>query len=193
MTVSTRSTPDVSISPGTARALILAGLLPFIGLAIGSVVMDGAHAAMLHLPLVGYGGVILSFVGALHWGVALTHPTASQRDRTVLMSWSVVPALLGWVALMAPAGADLLLLASGFWAHLAFDWRAARRHALPGWYLPLRIVATSIATLCLLAPLLLGGGHHLADPHAWPTATGEVPDACPVFPRHKAASGITSL
>ena len=192
MTVSTRSTPDVSISPGTARALILAGLLPFIGLAIGSVVMDGAHAAMLHLPLVGYGAVILSFVGALHWGVALTHPTASQRDRTVLMSWSVVPALLGWVALMAPAGADLLL-ASGFWAHLAFDWRAARRHALPGWYLPLRIVATSIATLCLLAPLLLGGGHHLADPHAWPTATGEVPDACPVFPRHKAASGITSL
>lgn len=192
MTVSTRSTPDVSISPGTARALILAGLLPFIGLAIGSVVMDGAHAAMLHLPLVGYGAVILSFVGALHWGIALTHPTASQRDRTVLMSWSVVPALLGWVALMAPAGADLLL-ASGFWAHLAFDWRAARRHALPGWYLPLRIVATSIATLCLLAPLLLGGGHHLADPHAWPTATGEVPDACPVFPRHKAASGITSL
>lgn len=168
-----------------ARALILSGLLPFIGLAIGSVVMEGAHAAMLHLPLVGCGAVILSFVGALHWGVALTHSTASQRDRTVLMSWSVVPALLGWVALMAPAGADLILLASGFWAHLAFDWRAQKRHGLPGWYMPLRILATSIATLCLLLPLVSGGtaGEH---PHSWPTGAGPhngTTGQCPAVPR----------
>jgi hypothetical protein len=66
------------------------GLLPFVALSGGSVLMDGAHAALFHFPLVAYGAVILSFVGALHWGIALSHPAASLRDRKVMIGWSVV-------------------------------------------------------------------------------------------------------
>ena len=81
------------IPAGTARLLVGGGLLPFATLSGGSVVMDGAHAALFHYPLVAYGAVILSFVGALHWGIALSHPAASLRDPD-----------LWWGALVAGVG-----------------------------------------------------------------------------------------
>lgn len=155
------------VPAGTARLLVGGGLLPFVALSGGSVIMDGAHAALFHFPLVAYGAVILTFVGALHWGIALSHPTASLRDRKVMIAWSVVPALLGWAAMLLMPGPDLLVLATAFWAHMGFDVRAVRRLAMPGWYLPLRFVATTIASVSLVLPVLAGNGAHTADPHLW--------------------------
>ena len=155
------------IPANTARLLVGGGLLPFVALSGGSVLMDGAHAALFHFPLVAYGAVILSFVGALHWGIALSHPAASLRDRKVMIGWSVVPALLGWAAMLLMPGPDLLVLATAFWAHLGFDVRAVRRLAMPGWYLPLRFVATAIASLSLMLPVMAGNGSYMADPHLW--------------------------
>lgn len=155
------------IPAGTARLLVGGGLLPFVTLSGGSVVMDGAHAALFHYPLVAYGAVILSFVGALHRGIALSHPAASLQDRKVMIGWSVVPALLGWAAMLLMPGPDLLVLATAFWAHLGFDFRAARRLAIPGWYLPLRCVATAVASLSLLLPVITGNEGNMADPHQW--------------------------
>lgn len=155
------------VPAGTARLLVGGGLLPFVALSGGSVVMNGAHAALFHFPLAAYGAVILAFVGALHWGIALSHPAASLRDRRLMIGWSVVPALLGWAAMLLMPGPDLLVLATAFWAHLGFDIRAVRRLAMPGWYLPLRFVATAIASLSLLLPVMAGNGLHTADPHLW--------------------------
>jgi hypothetical protein len=127
------------------------GLVPFVGLAC-ALLVDPSHAHTWAQALLAYGAVILSFVGALHWGVAMVVP---QAGSTFLYLWSVVPSLLAWVALLAataglPGGAVVLMVA-GFAAHYGMDLRLARAcDALPAWYLPLRLRLTSVAALCLL-------------------------------------------
>lgn len=125
------------------------GLLPFIGLA-ALVVLDRAHAAVWSDALAGYGAVILSFVGALHWGVAMSAPALTAAQRQQAFAWSVVPALLAWPATVFAGSAASVLLVLGFAAHLAQDHRLATLAELPAWYLPLRVRLTAVACMGLL-------------------------------------------
>jgi hypothetical protein len=49
-----------------------------------------------------YGAVILSFVGAQHWGLAMALPGLDEAERTHRFVWSVGPCLLAWPALVLP-------------------------------------------------------------------------------------------
>jgi Protein of unknown function (DUF3429) len=64
------------------------GLLPFIGLAV-LIGVDAHHATLWSDALVGYGAVILSFVGALHWGFAMSMPALDPglAGRAGLAAW----------------------------------------------------------------------------------------------------------
>ena len=73
-----------------------------------------------------------------------------EAERGVFMTWSVVPALAGWVALLLPAKAGLLLLGATFAVHYAADRQFAQRFALPRWYLRLRGGLTAVVILCLV-------------------------------------------
>ena len=73
--MTTLTHPD---SPALAQALPrhvawlgYGGLLPFVGLA-ALAGFDPHHLLAWSDALVGYGAVILSFIGALHWGVAMS-------------------------------------------------------------------------------------------------------------------------
>lgn len=125
------------------------GLLPFAGLAMLSA-LDAGHAPVWSQALTAYGAVILAFVGALHWGVAMSAPALEPAARRRAYAWSVVPALLAWPAILlgAPVGSGLLML--GFVLHLARDHGLADRAGLPAWYLPLRWRLTVVACACLL-------------------------------------------
>ena len=129
------------------------GLLPFLALASASW-LDQHHGLLWSDALFAYGAIILSFVGALHWGLAMSLPGLTERQRSACFAWSVVPALLAWPALMLPAPLAASLLVAGFIAHYLQDSRLARRTALPSWYLPLRQRLSGIAIICLLAGML---------------------------------------
>jgi len=148
------NTPLNPALPRSAAWLGFGGLLPFIGLALTAFV-DRHHGIVWADALVAYGAVILSFVGALHWGFAMALPGMPQALRRNCFVWSVVPALIGWLALILPAFSGLLLLLVGFWAHFLRDRRLATPAGLPAWYLPLRLRLTGIASLCLLSALSL--------------------------------------
>ena len=135
-----------------------AGLLPFIGLTL-QVGADVHRASSCSDALVGYGAVILSFVGALHWGFAMTIPALEPRLRRRTFVWSVVPALLAWPATVLAGGVGSLILAAGFALHFVQDRRLAGPAGLPAWYLPLRWRLTVIASLCLLANAWFGLSH----------------------------------
>lgn len=136
--------------PRTVAWLGYGGLIPFLALLPASL-FDPHHGVVWSEALYGYGAIILSFVGALHWGLAMTLPDLSERQRSALFAWSVVPALLAWPAfLFSPAFAAPLLV-FGFIAHYLQDRRLARLAALPDWYLPLRLRLSSVAVICLLA------------------------------------------
>lgn len=134
------------------------GLVPFVALAI-MLGLDSQRATMWSDALAGYGAVILSFVGALHWGFAMTATGLDSSQRTRAFVWSVVPALLAWPATVLPGPYASALLLLGFGLHLAEDRRQAGHAILPAWYLPLRWRLTIIAGLCLAANVWHGVAH----------------------------------
>lgn len=142
--------------PVTVAWLGYGGLLPFVALMPASL-LDHHHAALWSDALYAYGAIILSFIGALHWGLAMSLSELSERQRSSHFAWSVVPALIAWPAVFfsPPLAAPLLVM--GFIAHYLQDLRLARRATLPGWYLPLRLRLTSVAVVCLVAGLFAGG------------------------------------
>ena len=149
---STHPTPSSSPALPTALPTSVAwlgygGLLPLVALAgIGWWTPD---TPLWGTALLAYGAVILSFVGALHWGFAMALGELSDRERTHRFVWSVVPSLLAWPAVLLPMAGGAALLIVGFAAHLAQDLRLASRAALPAWYLPLRWRLTVTACVCL--------------------------------------------
>jgi hypothetical protein len=125
-------------------------LIPFVVLAAVAVV-GGDYADFCSYALTAYGAVILSFVGAVHWGIALTRTDLLDQHRTAAWVWSVVPALLAWLALLIAPVAAAVILVVGFVAQYLQDRRLARRSSVPAWYLPLRLRLTSVACACLAA------------------------------------------
>ncbi|WP_349974426.1 DUF3429 domain-containing protein [Pseudomonas sp. WHRI 8519] len=127
------------------------GLLPFVGLTL-LIVFFAEYRAFTSFMLVSYGAVILSFVGALHWGFAMTLQGLLAKQRRERLVWSVIPALIGWVGTLLPVPLGCLVLTCGFIGHLWQDRKLVQ--AVPGWYLPMRVHLTAVASLCLLLSAL---------------------------------------
>ncbi len=135
--------------PRSVAWLGYGGLLPFVAGAAACWVPALAPWQPLRV-LAAYGAVILAFVGALHWAFAMLLPQVDARQRAWVFTWSTVPALLAWPALLLPPATGALLLVAGFAAHYAQDRRLAARQPLPAWYLPLRLQLTTVACASLL-------------------------------------------
>lgn len=90
----------------TARWLGHAGLLPFVlGALLVWVGLEAEQQAFVTLALSAYAGVIVSFLGGIHWGLAFRHsaPPAS------LFLWGVLPSLVAWLAVLMPPHAGLVV------------------------------------------------------------------------------------
>jgi hypothetical protein len=136
--------------PRTVAWLGYGGLIPFLVLTPVSL-LDYHYGALWSDALYAYGAIILSFIGALHWGLAMSLPELSERQRSALFLWSVVPALIAWPAVLFSPPIAAPLLVFGFIAHYLQDRRLARQASLADWYLPLRLRLTSVAVVCLIA------------------------------------------
>lgn len=130
--------------PPLAWPLGLAGLLPFLAGLVG-VTLGQQWAAG---PLAAYGAAILSFLGAVHWGLALADPGTAPRARLL---GGVMPSLVAWLALLAPPAAGLAVLGLALLLLIGVETVAARRGLLPWAYLRLRWVLSLVAASCLLA------------------------------------------
>lgn len=135
--------------PTTVAYLGYGGLLPFIALATLSVVAP-THSLIFRAALIAYGAVILSFVGALHWGFAMTIPVMSNQLRAKAFVWSVVPALLAWATYFLPGFIGAIVLILGFMAQYYRDQTLDSQVSLPAWYLPLRLRLTIVASLSMV-------------------------------------------
>lgn len=134
-----------------AQRLGWAGLLPFVALSAGLWLLPAAYQSSLKLGLISYGALIASFLGGMHWGLAMRQALPPER----LLVWGVAPSLLAWPLVLWQAPAALLALA----ALLGLCWLMDRRLypdlGLQAW-LPLRGRLTLVATLsCLSSAWLL--------------------------------------
>jgi hypothetical protein len=132
------------MSAPTPQALRLgyAGLLPFVlGAALVWLVHPEAHAYAT-LGLAGYAAVILSFLGGIHWGLAMREPAPP----TPVLLWGVVPSLVAWPAVLMPAYAGLVVLGAMLLVCYAVDRRLYPGLAAGGW-LTLRFRLSAVAAL----------------------------------------------
>jgi len=138
--------------PNAALALGALGAVPFVVLSGASLVLEGLAAQQALFALATYGAVILSFLGGIHWGLAVAPaPTGSPASAKLRrLGASVVPSLVGWVALSLPTGPGLLVLSAAFALMLSFDLYAQRRGEAPPWYPKLRLPLTLVVCVALL-------------------------------------------
>jgi len=170
----------LSTVPPAARWLGLAGLLPFYlqALAIWILVSgegpDGAGPGPVALQWAGflvfsqllYAAVVVSFIGAVQWGLAMANlgwevqrqPVSTRindggdgqprlEGATRQFLWSVVPALFGWADVLVfqflrIGWVELAIMMILYVAAFAADRNAVRYGLGPEWYLELRKVLT---------------------------------------------------
>lgn len=137
----------LSETPRPALILGLVGLLPFLATTLGAWVIDDRQFIFAVNLQVAYGAIILSFLGAVHWGLAMAQDDAGNWRRLGL---SVLPALAGWLALMISIPLGLLLLALAFVAVFFADLRSVAAGRTPAWYRVLRKPLTLIVLACLV-------------------------------------------
>lgn len=134
--------------PRAAAWLGLAGLIPFVTLAVVSVWLDGLLKLELLFVLVAYGAVILSFLGGIHWGLGMVPATGGSAGWRQLVA--IVPSLIAWASLIVPSNLALPILALAFVIMLIVDFRFSAAGYAPMWYPRLRWKLTAVVVLCLL-------------------------------------------
>lgn len=102
--------------PKTAWYLGYGGLMPFLGLTAALILQVYALPFASGMSVAGwllvYAATIVSFIGAVHWGIALgMADTLSDDRKSWLMVYSVLPALLAWVILLLPENIALFMMA----------------------------------------------------------------------------------
>jgi hypothetical protein len=141
------SGPEAVLSPGTwALRLAYGGLLPFVmGAVLVWLVRAEAHAYVA-LALSAYAALIISFLGGIHWGLAMRQPS----PETSALVWGVVPALVAWPAVLMPPDAGLAIHGVMLVVCYLVDRRLYPPQGLGAW-LTLRFRLSAVAALaCFL-------------------------------------------
>ena len=138
---------EQNIIPKPAFWLGYAGLIPFF---IAALLFHTSGSASYGAALIGYGAVILSFLGGVRWGLAIVD--SSSKSLLLPLFYSILPSLIGWIALFLPSQMGFILLSCGFFATLLADMKLKNS---PTWYARLRIPLSLGAITCLIFAFLV--------------------------------------
>lgn len=137
-----KKTPNLREPCQTSRLLGYAGLIPFVVLsAFLWIFPDSIYKDIVIFSLLAYGVTIVSFLGAIHWGLAMQQNTPNQ----FLLVWGVIPSLLGWISLLFGSVNGLPLLAATLWLCFAVDYKIYPKFGLQHW-MSMRFILTAIAS-----------------------------------------------
>ena len=126
----------------------LGGTLPFILLSFSIWTASYELKLIALFNLINYSIIILSFVGAIHWGAAMIREDKNYKWYFI----SIMPSLLSWFLIMGFITNYLiifLVLMILFLIMFFIDVKAVKNKILPQWYLSLRKVITIIVFLSL--------------------------------------------
>jgi uncharacterized membrane protein YhdT len=134
----------------TAISFTIAGTVPFVGLSV----MVAAHAfadnKLVIQLLLTYAAVIMSFLGGIHLGVALTQYAHQPRISKLLIAESIWPSLITWGLLYTTQVHIQLLVLTILYALMwAIDSLLYNNDIIPQWFFNLRCVITPIVMVSL--------------------------------------------
>ncbi len=134
---------DIPATRRFAWILGLAGLLPFLAHALFSWLSPPSELGGVLRSQAHYAASILTFLGALHWGVTIASPSIVDGSAVTRMLWSVVPSIFCWIVTLYPTDVSLPLLFAGLAVALLVDWLLYRASPVPRWFITLRVVLTA--------------------------------------------------
>ncbi|KAH9553527.1 hypothetical protein CY35_08G015600 [Sphagnum magellanicum] len=107
-----------------------------------------------------YAAVIVTFLGAVHWGLAMANYSAKDKANKITFTtlryvWSVIPSLVAWPALLLPPAPKFAVLIFSLGLILGVDVIFTRMKLVPSWFLYLRTPLTTIAALSLIPSLIV--------------------------------------
>jgi hypothetical protein len=133
-----------------AHRLGYAGLIPFVlGCALIWLIGDRDldQHAFVSLALSAYAGLVIAFLGGIHWGLSFARGLPGRQP----LAWGVGAALLGWVGVLMAPYAGLAWHGAVLIACYAVDRRVYPQLGAGDW-LTLRFRLTAVAALsCFLA------------------------------------------
>ncbi|KAL9100887.1 MAG: hypothetical protein Q9163_003798 [Psora crenata] len=165
--------------PREALIIGMAGVLPYLATSLSTVYLawDINHADLdgqgfllsgptaelvLHIvePLqVGYGAVIISFLGAIHWGLEWAKYGGVHSYRRY--AYGVVAPAVAWPTILLPVEYALIAQFSAFVFLYFADARAVVRGWAPHWYSTYRFVLTFVVGASIVISLI--GRGQIAD------------------------------
>lgn len=145
----TSTIPLTSKPSVAAQALGLAGLLPFVAGAALPWLMQPGWRMLAASALLTYAALIVSFLGGIHWGLAMRSSAPSKAQ----LIWGVAPSLLAWLAVLMDTPWGLLLMAAALLACYGVDHQVYKHQGLGAW-LGLRALLTGVAVVCCLSGLV---------------------------------------
>jgi Protein of unknown function (DUF3429) len=137
-----------------ARALTLAGAIPFVALAIAVWTAPAAYHAQVGNVLIAYAAIILSFLGGIQWGGAVALAESAPRSAQTMWLLSVIPSLLAWAMLFVPGSGVRVIVAICLFAFVwVIDALLHLQKLIPNWFFRLRTLITGIVIASLLISL----------------------------------------
>ena len=134
--------------PAVSPAAIGLGYLAIVPFVCGAALVwlvDAADRPLAAQMLSAYAAVVVSFVGAIHWGIGFTQ----ERPASRLFVWGIVPALVACLAVLMRPPLGLVVHAVMLVACYLVDCGAYPGEGVAIW-LPLRFRWTIAATLACL-------------------------------------------
>ena len=126
------------------------GAMPFVGLSVAASMQWFDDTGFVIHTLLSYAAVILSFLGGVHWGIAVSHYAHDKRIANRLIAESVIPSLIGWAALFhTELHVQLLVLTVMFTCVWAIDSLLVARKIIPLWFFEIRCIITPVVVVSL--------------------------------------------
>ena len=140
---------------GAAYALGYGGAVPFVVFVAmewhGYQLTQGGLSLMYF-----YGSIILSFLGAPHWGYILASVDRVEvKNLAGRLIIGVIPSLIAFFSILFDELDRLLIIGSSFIFVYVIDSALFRQENIPNWFLPLRFRLTVIVASCFLCSIVL--------------------------------------
>ncbi|KAM6172234.1 transmembrane protein 69 [Erethizon dorsatum] len=155
-------------SPRPALYITLAGLIPFIAPPL-IMVMTKSYIPVLAFTQMAYGASLLSFLGGVRWGFALTEGSPAKPDYLNLAN-SVAPVVFSWFAFLISERLSEAIITVIIGLGIALHIEVFLLPHYPNWFKALRIVVTLVAFFSFVITLILQGIY----PEKGPKRPGQV-------------------
>ncbi|TEA19124.1 hypothetical protein C8034_v010475 [Colletotrichum sidae] len=184
-----RDTFNLSEVPREPYALGLAGTLPYLATSLSTMYLSwdlnlewpstsqfantiymNKESAQYWLSLLepiqlGYGAIIISFLGAIHWGLEYAEKTASPARTRFRYGMGVLAPVIAWPTLLMPIEYALTSQFAAFTFLYLADTRAKNKGWTPQWYGAYRFILTAIVGFSIFVSLVGRTKIGNAQPH----------------------------